>query len=232
MEQGNSMISILHPSRQRPELSRRTIEKWLSRAKNPVEVIISLDEDDPTIGTYEINNRETGAKIIINRNRSAVDAINTAAKAATGQIFIVVSDDTDCPNGWDRKIINSVMGRTDWILKTDDGIQRWIITMPVMDRVYYERFGYIYYPEYKHMFVDTDLTCVADLTCRKIYAPLKFPHLHYSTGQSEKDAVNEKADATWTQGETLFRQRAKMNFGINAPKCKIQNRSIIQRYMN
>jgi hypothetical protein len=216
------MISILHPSRQRPNKSHHTLLKWIGRARNPVEVIISLDEDDPTIGTYEINNQETGATVIVNQNRSAIDAINNAAKVASGSIFIVVSDDTDCPDGWDQKILNVTGGKKDWILKTQDGIQKWIITMPVMDREYYNRFGYVYYPEFTHMFCDTELSCVADLTCRRIDAPIMFRHLHYSVG-GQKDSVSEKADATWEQGKQLFLSRYKINFGLEAPKCRIQN---------
>jgi glycosyltransferase involved in cell wall biosynthesis len=219
-------ISILHPSRQRPDKSLHTLNKWLNNAVTPIEVIVSLDEDDPTLGVYEMNN--TGnATIIINKNRSAVDAINNAAKAATGDIFIVVSDDTDCPQGWDKKILNATEGRTDWILKTQDGIQKWIITMPVMDRTYYNRFGYVYYPEYKHLFCDTELSCIADLTCRKIDSKLTFPHLHYSTGQSMKDELNERADATWNQGKKLFLSRYKMNFDLSDPKCRIQSQQYL-----
>jgi glycosyltransferase involved in cell wall biosynthesis len=215
------MISILHPSRQRPDKSLHTLTKWLNNAKTKVEVIISLDEDDPTLGVYEMNNTDN-VKIIINPNRSAVDAINNAAKAATGDIFIVVSDDTDCPQGWDQKIINATEGRTDWILKCPDGIQKWIITMPVMDRIYYNRFGYIYYPEYKHMFCDTDMTCVADLLCRRMDVHVPFPHLHYSAGKGTKDVLNERCDATWEQGEKLFIERAKQNFGIKPEDVKGQ----------
>jgi hypothetical protein len=217
------MISILHPSRQRPEQSLRTLSKWVNRARGTVEVIVSLDEDDTTIGVYEINAAQIGAKVIINTNRSAVDAINRAAEVASTNIFIVVSDDTDCPQDWDQKILSTVQGKTDWILKTFDGIQKWIITMPVMDRTYYNRFGYVYYPEYRHMFCDTELSCVADLTCRRLESKILFPHLHYSTGKSQKDELNERADATWNQGKDLFLSRYRVNFDLPEAKCRIQN---------
>jgi hypothetical protein len=211
----------------RPEQSKETLSKWVTRAKQDIEVIISLDEDDSTIAQYETNNKETGATILVNKNRSAVDAINHAAKASTRGVILVVSDDTDCPDGWAESIIQAVQGRTDWILKTQDGIQKWLITMPVMDRVYYNRTGYVYYPEYKHMFCDTELTCVADMTCRKIESPLLFPHLHYSRGLSKKDALNERNDNTWTQGETLFLERYKQNFGITNPECAVQDKDYL-----
>jgi hypothetical protein len=195
-------ISILHPSRSRPQKSFEVLTKWVERSATEVEIIVSLDEDDPTRMQY--NRPVTAGRFIVGKNRSAVDAINRAAEAATGDIFIVVSDDTDCPNRWDEKLLQEVEGKTDWILKCQDGIQPWIITMPVMDRAYYNRFGYVYYPEFKHMFCDTFLTCVADLLDKKIVCDLMFPHLHYSTGKSVRDAINERADSTMKEGEKLF----------------------------
>lgn len=167
-------------------------------------------------------------KILRYENRSAVDAINNAAKIAKGDILIVLSDDFDCPDNWGAQIIEATQGKTDWILKTPDGIQDWIITMPIMDRAYYNRFGYVYYPEYLHMFCDTELSCVADLTARKIEANIPFQHNHYSTGRGQKDEVSIKADKTWDQGEKLFIERYKKNFGLIDPPGKIQS----QTYMN
>ena len=59
--------------------------------------------------------------LIINKNRSCVEAINKAAEIARGDILIVVSDDTDCFPGWDTALLKEVEGKEDWILKTQDG---------------------------------------------------------------------------------------------------------------
>ncbi len=225
-------ISILHPSRSRPERSAKTLEKWIGFAGVPLEIIVSLDRDDPTSFLYAPFYRDVedtfSCSIIYSENRSAVDAINNAAKAATGDIFIVVSDDTDCPENWAVDLLKHLEGKTDFIAKTQDGIQKWIITNPIMDRTYYNRFGYVYYPEYQHMFCDTELSCVADLTGRRIEIPMTFEHLHYSTGKSVKDSINEKADSTWNQGETLFIKRALNNFDLVNPPGKITS----QEYRN
>jgi len=190
-----------------------------------IEIIVSVDSNDPCLGKYF---KEYGDWSYANLNRSAVDAINNAAKLATGDIFIVVSDDTDCPLNWAQTLLKHLEGKTDFIAKTQDGIQKWIITNPIMDRTYYNRFGYVYYPEYAHLFCDTELSCVADLTGRRIEIQMTFEHLHYSTGKSVKDAINEKADSTWNQGETLFIKRALNNFDLVNPPGKITS----QEYRN
>lgn len=221
------MISIIHPSRNRAMKSLHTTTRWVEMSSKNVEaeLLVSVDEDDPQMDLYE-----SYPKLIINKNRSAVDAINNAAKVASGDIFIVVSDDTEPVQNWDHKILNFVDDHKDWILKTEDGIQPWIITMPIMDRTYYNRFGYIYHPDYLHMFCDTELTCVADITGRKLTSNLLFPHKHYSVTKEQPDAINKKADSTWAQGEKLFLERYKRNFDL-PPGQPIQDKGMINWLM-
>lgn len=107
-------ISILHPSRSRPEKSVATIDKWSDRLSGAydIELIISIDEDDPTLELYK--QAYVNDYVIINKNRSCVDAINNAAKVATGDIFIVVSDDTSCFPGWDTALLKELEGKSDY----------------------------------------------------------------------------------------------------------------------
>jgi hypothetical protein len=194
------MISVIYPSRSRPQIALSNWEAWFgNRSYQDTDWILSLDEDDNS--KYEAYFDTTPIKIIRNKNRSCVDAINNAAKIAKYDIFMVISDDTYCSySGWDAMITDEVKDKTDWILKTQDGIQPWIITMPVMDRTYYNRFGYIYHPGYEHQFCDTYMSCVADITGRRITSNLKFTHLN----DTIKDDLRKRTDATWKQGEELF----------------------------
>jgi glycosyltransferase involved in cell wall biosynthesis len=207
-------ISLLHPSRQRPQKSFDNAVEWVNKAGCDIELIVSIDADDNTKFEYAKLYDHFAGKFLVNRNRCAVDAINKAAEVATGDILLVLSDDFKCPEQWGKKLIEATEGKEDWIAKTPDGIQDWMITMPIMDRKFYNRFGYVYFPEYLHMFCDTDLSCVADLTACRINLDIKFDHNHYSIGKSEKDEVSKKADKTWAQGEKLFIERYKRNFDL------------------
>lgn len=201
------MISILAPSRGRAEKSLEALSKFKQGLSQRIgyEIIISIDDDDPQISAYEANADLLNCALLRANNRSAVDAINRAAQASRGDILIVASDDTTCPLDWDLALYNEIQDKTDWILKTQDGIQDWIITMPVMDRAYYNRFGYIYDPDFLHMFCDTWLTVQADISGRKITSNLKFPHLNGSI----QDDLRKRCDATWVQGEKTFIQKVK-----------------------
>lgn len=226
------MISVIHPSRGRPEKSARTLQKWISSAsgKHRIEFIISLDHDDSelsnygdTIGTLNMVHELHILNLIIGHNRSAIEAINLAASESKGDVLIVVSDDTDCPEGWDKIIMDDIINfevlrkglGVGTVIKYDDGIQKEIVTMPVMDRAFYNRFGYIYNPVYKHAFCDTELTEVAKRTgCLVKKLDILFKHNHYSVTGVTRDAIYERSDAHHDEGKRIFHERKKRNFDL------------------
>jgi hypothetical protein len=209
------MISVIHPSRLRAAKAAATWRSWIiNNIFGEMEWILSLDEDDNS--PYNAYFDTSPIKLIRNKNKSAVEAINNAARIAIGDILIVVSDDTDCGyNGWDAQILDAVKDRSDYLLRVDDGIQKRTCTMPIMDRAYYNRFGYIYNPIYTHSFADTELTEVAYILGRIIVRnDLKFPHLHYSVTGEQPDELYLRNDKTHDPGREIFKQRQKINFGL------------------
>jgi len=249
------IITIIHPSRSRPEMAFETAKNWMYKALSPegIQYVLSLDTDEPMMEEYDrlfnfdeilpLPARDSFVKCIA-PNKTAVEAINVAMKAlclmkseggynvifprrSTGldnsekdksnNLIIVVSDDFDCPKHWDDFLRSHLKAMQDYIVKVDDGNQPWLITLPIMDRVYYNRFGYIYNPLYKHMFCDTEMTAVADMlgkTVNLIDPNYVFRHKHYTTGGMTKDAINEKNDATWKHGESVFYPRLDRNFDL------------------
>lgn len=210
-------FSLLHPSRSRPNKSFKATQDWLNTCSTTeVELIVSIDDNDPDRAHYQsIYGTVQKAKVIVNSNRSAVDAINNAAKVSTGDILIVVSDDTGCIRNWDGVIKKAIAGREDFILKVFDGIQKWIITMPIMDRAYYNRCGYVYHPDFKHMFCDTFLTHQADALKKVIWRnDITIPHNHYSVSRSGKDEISYQADSTLKHGEQVYVNLIKQNLLI------------------
>jgi len=216
------MITIIHPSRSRPKIAYETALKWIQRIGLPeteFEYILSLDNDDPDLWSYKNKFPCLNFTIFRSDNRSCIDAINTPAKfysayrgceEGSKDFLIVMSDDFNCPENWGQKLITS-RHRVDWILKTNDGIQQWIITLPIMDWVYYRRFNYVYHPDYQHCFCDTEMTLVADLLDRKIISSLMF--IHRPDGPIQ-DSVSKKADSTFELGRKTFIERKAKNFDL------------------
>lgn len=222
-----NQITIIHPSRNRSNKCIETAKRWIEQSskKFKIRYILSVDSDDCQLPIYNSitelnrNGEDKIFDILIGNNRTAIQAINSAAKYCendnVNDLIIVVSDDFDCFIDWDIYLMSNLSDREDFIVKTSDGIQDWLITLPIMDRKYYKRFGYVYYPEYLHLFCDTEMTSVADILGRKIdltSTQFVFKHIHYITGLCQKDEINEKNDLTWAQGEELYNSRKAKNF--------------------
>lgn len=213
-------ITIIHASRCRPLHAEATHRSWINNAsnKNSIEYILSIDNSDPYLATYAAQFSGRDVKKLVTDNHSAIEAFNRGAKHSGGNLLIAISDDFNiAPPHWDEHLLAALKGKSDYLVKTDDGAQPWIITLPIMDRVYYERFGYIYYPDYKHLFCDTEMTHVGDLLNRRLTIPIKFTHNHYTTGNTKRDAINIKNDATWEQGEKLYLSRMDKDFDLVNP---------------
>lgn len=219
-------ISLIHPSRNRPVIAQKAYSNWLQKSsgKINIEYILSIDNDDEQLIQYlkTEKNEKTFFKEtqIVLDNKNALEAINNAAKISLGNIIVVMSDDFDCEQNWDEKLCELLEGKTFFCAKTKDGIQPHIITLPIIDRAFYNHFGYIYNPIYQHMYCDTEMSCVAYLMNAyiDIQKDLTFKHNHYSIGASTFDKINEKNDRTFSTGKPIFIERLKTNFGIENPK--------------
>lgn len=219
------MITIIHPSRSRPAKAYETMYHWISNCSksHTIEYILSVDSTDPQLNEY-IKTFQGLCRIVVSDNRNLVDATNKGAKLSTGEIMVLVSDDFECHQDWDVSLVNAFKDRKCCVLKTFDGIQKWIVTLPIMDREYYLAQGYFYFPEYTHMFCDTDMTHKADIEKKLLMRnDILFRHAHYSVGGMAKDAVNIKADSTWAQGERVYLQRVKEKFGIADNSVDVMN---------
>jgi len=70
------------------------------------------------------------------------------------------------------------------------------------------------------MFCDTDLSSVCDLIGATVYRlDIIFKHNHY-TKLKNKDAINQRNDATWSEGEAIYLKRFKQNFGLTKDEIK------------
>ena len=217
-------ITLGAASRNRPDRMSGVINNWILKSveRERIEIIISIDEDDPTIESYksimEKDSKDLGVeiKLLINKNSNTVQAINRIKDSFTGDIIVIFSDDTDCFPEWDSAI-DSVYSKMpgSYIIKTSDGVGKDLITMPIFTKSYLDHKQWIYYPAYAHMFCDTELTCVAYMEEKVIDASdLEFTHLHYTQGHSEKDYVDVKNQDTFYDGFNIFRKRISKNFHL------------------
>lgn len=213
------MISLIHPTRSRPEKSFATCNEWFEKAgchPAQIELIVSVDASDPMLTTYL---KLHGDKVIINDNTCGVEATNKAAAKSKGDILIYLSDDFKCPENWWSLLKKEFEGEErPLLLKVDDCLQGFdvpVLTIPIMNRQLYERLGYFFHPGYRSMFTDEDLWW----TCRKLGAMknaphLKFEHQHVSVGKAQDDETYRNSAKNWDQGKEFFKQRKAEGFPV------------------
>lgn len=197
-------ISLVHPSKGRPQMAIDTANKWLNRAKNRknIEYIFSLDTDDTTLFDYvELINDSKGLRLTINENICLVEAANNGVSKSTGDLIVLVSDDFDCPEGWDESLTELITDNNyPCAILIDDGICTAgdILSLPIINRALYERLGYIYHPDFFSLFADNALLEVAKkLNCLIDARYLLFQHLHYTVGLSKNDATYQHENSTY-----------------------------------
>jgi hypothetical protein len=151
-------ISILHATRGRPMQAVQTMSLWLSRAKNPaaIEYIFSVDADDQSAAQLQ---RFGG--VMQEGDGGAVGAWNLAASCSTGDILIQMSDDWECPPGWDQMIIDRLDIQSGKCLRISDGHRTdGLLPMVICTRKFYEARG-LFNPAFKNQFSDAEFTILA-----------------------------------------------------------------------
>lgn len=217
MDQQNK-ISILHPSYGRPDLAMETYGDWTGNANEVHEYILCLSVKDPLLNDYKriFKEHETRnwIKLIYSPHASMIEQVNLAASHSKGNLLINTSDDFRTPLNWDTILLEALAGKEDYIVKTQDGIQPFIHTLPMMDRKYYNRFGYIYHPDYKHFFGDEEIAVIGNMLNKTITLDILFPHQHYTVGGMKRDATNVKNDANFEIDRRTYISRHNKNFGL------------------
>jgi len=214
------MISLIHPSRGRAGKSFQTSTKWIKEAGTETELIVSIDYTDPVKLAYTELYSDIDATVLCNDNTSVVEATNYAAKVATGDILVYLSDDFDCFPDWGKAVEKYAreLNTDEFLIKVDDCLQPFnvaVLTIPIMSRGLYNKLGYFWHPGYKSMFCDEHLYWICHrLGVLKLAHHLKFPHNHVSVGKAQDDETYRNSAKNWDQGKALFAQHKAQNFPL------------------
>ncbi len=171
-------ILLKCPTRSRPRKVLETLGAYIRMASrlDLLGVAVSCDDNDPTMAnTSELESllsRCAWRKVFRGPNRSKIEACNANMNEIDWDwdIVVLVSDDM-IPKirGYDETIRNHMLAsfpNREGILWFNDGYQEdKLNTLCIFGRRFYEDQGYIYAPEYKSLFCDTELTD----KCRTVY---------------------------------------------------------------
>jgi len=142
------------------------------------EFVISCDEDDQTMNNDIVKNhfkQFPNLSVHYSKNANKVEAINANMEGRDFDILLLASDDMipEVP-GFDAIIKNTMLSTFpdyDGVLWFYDGFRKDLNTLCIFGKKYYDRFGYIYNPEYKTWFCDNEFTMVAHMLQRQAQIP-------------------------------------------------------------
>jgi hypothetical protein len=216
----NALISLLLPTRGRPELLRRFLESVLARSERPerVEVVIYADADDPSSHGFKVEGLEV--RTIVGPRASMGDYNTACFNASRGDVIVLANDDVVIQTrGWDRKLreMHAAMQDRVYLAYPNDLFKgRGLSAFPILSRTACQLLGEPFPRAYRGAFIDYHLLDVFKRLERHGHPRLiyledvVFEHMHYRTGKGDFDEIYGKRDR-FGDDDTFLRMRDERN---------------------
>jgi len=168
------MISLLCPTRGRPDRAMQFLDSVLSTQNHPNEIIFGLQSDDPKLDSYP---QEIRSRAVIFEPSSTVYYWNQMATMAKGDLLTLIADDVIMrTQGWDTKFAAAADQYLDGmcLITTQDGRNHGEppndlpTPHPTVTRKWFEALGYFTFPGLFHYYADTWNSSIARRLGRQI----------------------------------------------------------------
>lgn len=213
-------ILLKYPSRSRPGWFRETYYAYKKRLsdKHDVHWLMSFNTDDETMNNATMWNfldSQENLVYIYDDHASKIDACNADMEVAPEdwQILVLVSDDmVPVAHGFDDIIASKMQEYfpcLDGALNFPDGCcgDAGLITQSIMGRKLYEHFGYIYHPEYRSFYCDTEFSdVVREMGKCAECSPMIVKH---DWKGENADVLAVKNQKHWNADEATYNRRKK-----------------------
>jgi hypothetical protein len=213
-------------SRSRPIKLLETLDNIISKCSTDnYDIVLSLDQDDNTCNTLEFKNilsdKYPKVKVYYGLSKSKVDAINRDMdKTSEWDILVNVSDDQRfLVFGFDemiRKGFKDHFPNLDgFIHYPDENAREALATMSIMGKPYYDRFNYIYHPEYISLWCDNEAMQVAKILNKYVFINiLIFDHFHPAYKKAERDDQYKYTESFYHSDKEIYLKRKNINFEL------------------
>jgi hypothetical protein len=214
-------ILIKFPTRGRPEKFMKALDKYIELAnhKDKLSFLVSIDEDDRTATSQfiqTVKSKHPNIQVCVGASKGKIYAVNRDMEKAPPYDILLLASDDMIPQcyAYDDTIRNTMAVHfpdTDGVLWFNDGIRgHKLNTLCILGKKYYDRFGYIYYPEYKSFYCDNEFTDVAVKLNKIIYFDLVIiRHEHMVRDNSLDDDTYRKNSVFGDIDRELYESRKK-----------------------
>lgn len=222
-----TQLLIKIPTRSRPEQFFKTLDIYYQKLSRTISYhfLISCDASDSSMNNEIVVERlkkYEHLSFYFGDTNSKIEAYNAdIGKHSDFDVLLVVSDDMEpIVDKFDLTIMQKMAKHFpdfDGVLNFHDGnVGERCNTLPIIGKKFYERFKYIYHPEYKSLFCDEELTLVSRILGKEmVFYELLIKHNHPdydSTFQS--DELYKRNQTFFVADERIFKERQRHNFDL------------------
>lgn len=224
-------ILVKMPTRSRWDKFFKLLAQYQNTATDldSIDFVITADIDDQTIpnNLAERISEFKNVTVITGISTGKINACNRDMLLIYGWDILVLASDDMIPQvkGWDA-IIKQDMSLnypdTDGVLWYNDGYTKNNLnTFCILGKKYFDRFGYIYHPDYISLWSDNEFTEVSKQLNKVVYAnQILFKHEHPANGSGSNDNLYRINEKYYNVDKETYIKRKQFNFGLNEVLAK------------
>jgi hypothetical protein len=217
-------LLIKFPTRGRPDKALKTLVRYINYMDDKSNrILVTCDLDDESMNNEEVRDILTQYENVVIKygdNKSKIEAINADLKDEEFDIVLLASDDMlPIVKGYDTLIksrMSEIYPDTDGVLWFNDGYQGdRLNTLSILGKKYYDRFGYIYHPEYKSVWCDNEFMAVSRILDKVTYFDTTIiRHEHPDWGFTDRDDIHRWNYLNENHDRMVYFNRNANNFGL------------------
>jgi hypothetical protein len=228
-------ILIKFPTRGRPDKFFKVLDCYISKAKNlsKIAFVISFDEDDKTMNNSKVLDTLQAYKnkiklvYFIGGSKTKIQAVNADMEKVSGWDILLLASDDMIPveDGYDeiiRQDMENNFKDTDGVLWYHDGAQNRLNTLSILGKKYYDRFNYIYHPDYVSLWCDNEFTEVSE-RLKRVHKSDRviIEHQHPAWQKSNFDELYARNEMYNSIDKQTYDRRSEKNFFIDFNNIKL-----------
>jgi hypothetical protein len=220
-------LMVIVPSRGRPQNIAALHDAWQSTTIGSAQLLIAVDDDDPTLGDYEKVCADRGIDLTVGPRLRMCPTLNkVASERAPHHFAIGFLGDDHRPRtvGWNQTYVDTLQGIGTGIVYGNDLLRgETLPTQVAMTADIVQALGYMVPPGIKHLWADNVWFDLGHAIDRIRYLPdVIVEHLHPVVGKGEWDAgyTEVNSDAANDADRSAYRRWLETQKDIDVAKLK------------